>query len=253
MSPLVELHDLTLRRADRAVLTIPALTLHEGEVLAIVGPNGAGKSTFLLTLAGLIPPLRGKLIFAGRPLEQWKALDYRRRVALVLQEALLLDRSVLENLLLGLRFRNLPKPEAIRRSMEWLDRLGVAHLAQRPAHSLSGGEARRVSLARAFVLEPQLLLLDEPFAALDPPTRSELLRELQQLLRQNHTTTVLVTHHLSEAALLGDRIAVFGEGTVKQIGTFAEIRQNPADPAVAHFVHHAALQSPDDADNPNVP
>ncbi|MCS6906816.1 MAG: ATP-binding cassette domain-containing protein [Anaerolineales bacterium] len=236
MNHLIELHDFTLRRADRAVLTIPDLSIRQGETLAVVGPNGAGKSTFLLALAGLIRPLSGELIFAGRQIEPWKALDYRRRVALLLQEPLLLDRSVLDNLLLGLRFRKTPKPEAIRRSMEWLNRLGVVHLAQRPARSLSGGEAQRVSLARAFVLEPQLLLLDEPFAALDPPTRSELLRELRHLLRQNHTTTVLVTHHLSEAAFLGDRIAVFGEGTMKQIGSFEEIRQQPADPVVARFL-----------------
>ncbi|MCX8063119.1 MAG: ABC transporter ATP-binding protein [Anaerolineales bacterium] len=249
MKNLVELHNLTLRRADKTVLTIPALTIEEGEVLAVVGPNGAGKSTFLLTLAGLIPPLSGKLIFAGRQFEQWRRLDYRRQVALVLQEPLLLDRSVLDNLLLGLRFRKIPKPEAIQRSMEWLNRLGIAELAQRKARSLSGGEAQRVSLARALVLEPRLLLLDEPFAALDPPTRSELLQEFVALLHQNHTTTIFVTHHLSEAALLGNRIAVFSEGTLRQIGSFEEICEQPADLAVAQFVRPIlARRSTDEAD-----
>lgn len=250
MKTLVELHNLTLRRADKAVLIIPALTIWEGEVLAVVGPNGAGKSTFLLTLAGLIPPLGGTFIFAGRRLEQWNELDYRRQIALVLQEPLLLDRSVLDNLLMGLRFRKIPKAEAVGRSTAWLNRLGVAHLAQRPARTLSGGEAQRVSLARALVLEPLLLLLDEPFAALDPPTRAELLKELHTLLRQNHTTTVFVTHHLSEAAYLGDRIAVFSEGALRQVGPFTEICERPVDPTVAQFVSHVSLaESTTDAES----
>lgn len=238
MKTLIELHDLTLRRANQKVLSIPALEIHEGEVLAVVGPNGAGKSTFLLTLAGLLPPLGGRMTFAGRQLEQWKDLDYRRQIALVLQEPLLLDRSVLDNLLAGLRFRNLPRLQSVERAMDWLNRFSIAHLAHRPARSLSGGEAQRVSLARAFVLEPRLLLLDEPFAALDPPTRTELYQELSAILRQNQQTSVFVTHHLKEAALLGDRIAVFSEATLKQIGTLEQICNQPADAVVAEFVRH---------------
>jgi tungstate transport system ATP-binding protein len=238
MKTLIELHDLTVRRANQKVLSIPSLSIYEGEVLAVVGPNGAGKSTFLLTLAGLLRPTGGKMTFAGRHLEQWKDLDYRRQIALVLQEPLLLDRSVLDNLLVGLRFRKLPRPQAVERAMDWLNRFGVAHLAQRPAHSISGGEAQRVSLARAFVLEPRLLLLDEPFAALDPPTRTDLYQDLSAILRQNHQTSVFVTHHLREAAFLGDRIAVFSEATLKQVGTLEQICQHPADVAVAEFVRH---------------
>lgn len=243
MKTLIELHDLILRRANQNVLSIPALEIYEGEVLAVVGPNGAGKSTFLLTLAGLLPPLGGRMTFAGRQLEQWKDLDYRRQIALVLQEPLLLDRSVLDNLLVGLRFRKLPRRQAVKRAMDWLNRFGVAHLAHRPARSLSGGEAQRVSLARAFVLEPRLLLLDEPFAALDPPTRTELYQELSAILRQNRQTSVFVTHHLKEAAYLGDRIAVFSEATLKQIGTLEQIYNQPADAVVAEFVRHLAVES----------
>jgi len=238
MKTLIELHDLTVRRANQKVLSIPSLSIYEGEVLAVVGPNGAGKSTFLLMLAGLLRPTGGRMTFADRHLEQWKDLDYRRQIALVLQEPLLLDRSVLDNLLVGLRFRKLPRPQAVERAMDWLNRFGVAHLAQRPAHSISGGEAQRVNLARAFVLEPRLLLLDEPFAALDPPTRKDLYQDLSTILRQNHQTSVFVTHHLREAAFLGDRIAVFSEATLKQVGTLEQICQHPADAAVAEFVCH---------------
>jgi len=242
MKTLIELHDLTLRRANQKVLSIPSLSIYEGEVLAVVGPNGAGKSTFLLTLAGLLSPIGGWMTFAGRQLEQWKDLEYRRQVALVLQEPLLFDRSVLDNLLVGLRFRKLPRPQAVERAMDWLNRFGVAHLAHRPARSLSGGEAQRVSLARAFVLAPRLLLLDEPFAALDPPTRTELYQELSVILRQNHQTSVFVTHHLKEAAFLGDRIAVFSEATLKQVGTLDQICHHPADAAVAEFVRHISVE-----------
>lgn len=243
MKTLIELHDLILRRANQHVLSIPALDIYKGEVLAVVGPNGAGKSTFLLTLAGLLPPLRGRMTFAGKQLEQWKDLDYRRQIALVLQEPLLFNRSVLDNLLVGLRFRKLSRPQAVERAMDWLNRFGVAHLAHRPARSLSGGEAQRVSLARAFVLEPRLLLLDEPFAALDPPTRTELYQKLSFILRQNQQTSVFVTHHLKEAAFLGDRIAVFSEATLKQIGTLEQICDQPADAAVAEFVRHFSAES----------
>lgn len=238
MKTLIELHDLILRRANQNVLSIPALEIYEGEVLAVVGPNGAGKSTFLLTLAGLLRPLGGRMTFAGRQLKHWKDLDYRRQMALVLQEPLLFDRSVLDNLLVGLRFRKLARPQAVERAMDWLNRLGVAHLAHRPARSLSGGEAQRVSLARAFVLEPRLLLLDEPFAALDPPARTELYQELSLILRQNQQTAVFVTHHLKEAAFLGSRIAVFSKATLKQIGTLEQLCNQPADAAVAEFVRH---------------
>jgi len=242
MKTLIELHDLTLRRANQKVLSIPSLSIYEGEVLAVVGPNGAGKSTFLLTLAGLLSPIGGWMTFAGRQLEQWKDLEYRRQVALVLQEPLLFDRSVLDNLLVGLRFRKLSRPQAVERAMDWLNRFGVAHLAHRPARSLSGGEAQRVSLARAFVLAPRLLLLDEPFAALDPPTRTELYQELSVILRQNHQTSVFVTHHLKEAAFLGDRIAVFSEATLKQVGTLDQICHHPVDAAVAEFVRHISVE-----------
>ncbi len=244
MKTLIELHDLTLRRANQTVLSIPSLSIYEGEVLAVVGPNGAGKSTFLLTLAGLLPPLGGTMTFAGRRLEEWKDLDYRRQIALVLQEPLLLDRSVMDNLLVAMRFRKIPRSQAVEQSLDWLNRFGVAHLAQRPARSLSGGEAQRVSLARAFVLQPRLLLLDEPFAALDPPTRTELYHDLSLILRQNHQTTVFVTHHLKEAAFLGNRIAVFSEATLKQVGTLQQITAQPADAAVAEFVRHFSVEDP---------
>jgi tungstate transport system ATP-binding protein len=152
------------------VLEIEQLEVQTGEVLAIVGPNGAGKSTLFLALARLLKTQGGEIFFDGRSLGELNLLSYRRKIALVLQEALLLDASVKENVALGLKFRGLPTHEIEQRVSLWLKRLNIAHLEERPARRLSGGEAQRVSLARAFVLQPELLLLDEPFTSLDSPT-----------------------------------------------------------------------------------
>jgi len=236
MSDLLEVRDLLVRRDGRPVLEIERLTVAPGEVLAVIGPNGAGKSTLLLALARLIEPARGKIRFAGQPLTGRDDLAYRRAIALVLQEPLLLQASVFDNVAAGLRFRRMRGAEVDRRVETWLARLGIAHLRDRPAGRLSGGEARRVSLARAFAIQPRLLLLDEPFGALDPPTRAALLDDLQALLAETGQTTVLVTHDLDEALRLGDRVAVLLAGRLRQCGRPEEVFAAPADAEVASFV-----------------
>lgn len=235
MEPLIRIRSLEVWRDRHQALRLEALDIYRGETLAIVGPNGAGKSTFLLVLARLLQPSAGEISFEGRPLSQWDALAYRRRIAIVFERPLLMDASLLENVMLGLRFRGLTRGVARQRAIYWLERLGIAHLAERRAAQVSAGEAQRASLARAFALDPQLLLLDEPFASLDPPTRLRLLEESKALLRENHRTTVFVTHHLQEAALLADRVALFMEGQLRQIGQIEEIRAHPADEKVAAF------------------
>ncbi len=203
--PLLEVRHLRLRRGERLVLSLPALQLARGETLALMGPNGAGKTSLLLALAGLLPLEAGEIYFDGQRLTRRNALALRRRLALVLQAPLLVDASVYDNVALGLRYRRLPRREVQRRASHWLDKLGVAHLANRRAHQLSGGEAQRVSLARAFALEPELLLLDEPFSALDEPTRQRLMADVRNLLRENDLSAILVTHREEEARLLAHR------------------------------------------------
>jgi tungstate transport system ATP-binding protein len=232
----VQIQGLSVRRGGLPVLEVAALDVRAGEVLALVGPNGAGKTTLLHTLARLLVPQQGEILFQGRPLSQWKTVDYRRRLALVFQVPLLLDMSVSNNVALGLRFRGVPKREVGERVDTWLDRLGILRLARRRAGELSGGEAQRVSLARAFVLEPDLLLMDEPFPSLDPPTRQQLLDDLGRLLQQARCTTVLVTHNLNEAASLGDRVAVVVGGRLRQVGSAARVKAHPADEEVAAFL-----------------
>jgi len=148
----------------------------------------------------------------------------------------MMSTSVLENVIAGLRFRGVPAVEARGRAEPWLGRLGIAHLRDRAAGQLSTGEAQRVSLARAFVLDPELLLLDEPFAFLDPGTRAELTDDFERLRRGTSTTCVLVTHDLSEAIRLGDSLAVLLDGRIRQCDDPARVMAEPADEGVAAFL-----------------
>jgi tungstate transport system ATP-binding protein len=205
MTNLIEIRGLLVRREKRVALEIERLTIEKGRVLAVAGPNGAGKSTLLLALARLLKPERGEIIFDGLPLERIPELDYRRRIGLVMQDSLLLNRSVFDNVALGLRFRRLPKDEVTRRVDEWLERLGISHLRGRPGLQLSGGEARRVALARAFALQPDLLLLDEPFSALDRASRHKLQDDLKSILSGAKMTVVFSTHSETDVQKLADR------------------------------------------------
>ncbi len=236
MPSILAIHDLLIERNRRSVLEVPHLEVLENETLAIIGPNGAGKTTLLLALSRLLRPARGEILFRGQPVMTQGELDYRRRLGLVLQNPLLLDISVFDNVATGLRFRGRPAQQVKARVEEWLEKLGVAHLRNRPARSLSGGEAQRVSLARAFALEPDILLLDEPFSALDAPTRARLLDDFHALLSATAITTIFVTHDMDEALLLGERVAVLLEGRLRQVGAPEAVFSAPADPDIAALV-----------------
>ncbi len=232
-TPLVEVRDLEVVRGERRILTVDSLSIRAGETLAVVGPNGAGKSTLLLALAGLLRPTRGSIVVDGVPLVPGRELAYRRRVGLVLTAPLLLSTTVFGNVAAGLRFRGVGAVETRERVEHWLERLAIAHLRDRPASQLSSGEAQRTSLARALVLEPQLLLLDEPFVSLDSATRAQLLDDFDALAVGTHATRVLVTHHLHEAVRLGDRLAILLDGRIRQLDVPERVMASPADADVA--------------------
>jgi tungstate transport system ATP-binding protein len=237
MSPaLVEVRDLVVVRGARPVLTIDHLAIADRETLALVGPNGAGKSTLLLALASLVRLARGQVWFRGSPVGSGDELAYRRHIGLVLPDPLLLNTSVFANVASGLRFRGVSAADSGARVMDWLGRLGVGHLSRRPAREISSGEAQRVSLARALVLEPDLLLLDEPFASVDAATRATLLDDFERLLRETHVACVIVTHDLDEAVRLGDRMAVVVEGQLRQCDAPERVLAAPLDGDVAAFV-----------------
>jgi tungstate transport system ATP-binding protein len=211
LNALVEIHSLFVHRAGRPVLEIGHLDIEKGQVLAVAGPNGAGKTTLLLVLARLLKPEQGEIQFNGQPWKSIPDLEYRQHIGLVMQDSLLLNRSVFDNVATGLRFRHLPKNEVTRRTEEWLERLNISHLRSRPCPQLSGGEARRVALARAFVLQPDLLLLDEPFSALDRASRHKLQNDLKTILAGAKTTTVFTTHSETDVQILSDRkIELYG-------------------------------------------
>jgi len=234
-APLLQLQNIVVEHARRSVLDVPCLDILPNEVLAVVGPNGAGKSTLLRIIGLLEQPSRGKVLFAGRPISG-NSLNFRRRMAFVFQEPLLLDTSIEGNVRTGLSLRGVPANDRQRRVEEWTTRFGIAGLRRRSARTLSGGEAQRTSLARAMVLEPEILLLDEPFSSLDAPTREALIDDLDAVLTSKRAATVFVTHDRAEALRLGDRIAVLMGGKVRQLGTAAEVFSSPVDSEVAAFV-----------------
>jgi tungstate transport system ATP-binding protein len=233
---VLDLTGVRVRYHGATVLDVPALAVLAGEVLAVIGPNGSGKST-LLRVAGLLEaPAEGAVRFHGRRVEPRRALADRRRMAATFQQPLLADMGVADNVALGLGFRGVPDAERAARVRRWLERLGIAHLADRRARTLSGGEAQRVALARALAVEPELLLLDEPFAALDEPTRETLIPDLGAILRADQVTTVLVTHDRGEAQALATRVAVLMGGRLLQVDETARVFYAPASEEVARFV-----------------
>jgi ABC-type sulfate/molybdate transport systems ATPase subunit len=240
-SALVELSDVAVAAGGRTILSVPRFALAPGAVTAVLGANGAGKTTLLRVTGALVAPSTGRVRLAGRPATRALA---RRLTAAVLQRPLLRRGSVIANAETGLRFQRVPRPEARRRAAAWLERLGVGELAERQAHTLSAGEAQRVSLARALALEPRLLLLDEPFASLDAPTRGELLVDLGEALAATGTAGLLVTHDRHEAAALGRRLAILHAGELRQEGPTSAIWERPADPDCARILGYENLLSP---------
>ncbi|EGL84150.1 ABC transporter related protein [Caldalkalibacillus thermarum TA2.A1] len=216
------------KKQDKTILHVEHLSLKEGEILGIIGPNGAGKSTLLKVMALLDPPASGSITYRGQKINPHAVpLTIRHNMATVFQQSLLLDMTVYQNVALGLKFRKVKKREQKRRVAEWLNRFHIGHLAKQHAHTLSGGEAQRVSLARALVLQPDILFLDEPFSALDFPTKAALMQDLKQVLRETKTTTLFVSHDLMEVKYMTDRLIVLIDGQIAQAGTPEMVIQSP--------------------------
>jgi tungstate transport system ATP-binding protein len=240
---LLELRDVVVHAGGRTILTVDGLGVGAGETLAVLGTNGAGKSTLLRIAGGLRRADAGELLLDGAPAS---ATQVRAVTAAVLQRPLLRRGATVQaNVEIGLRFAGVPRDERRDRATTWLERLGLAGLAGRRAVSLSGGEAQRVSLARAFVLRPRLLLLDEPFTGLDAPSRAELLADLRDVLAAHGTAALFVTHDRHEAAAVADRVAILHDGTLRQLGVPAAVLEHPADADCARLLGFENVLAPE--------
>ncbi|MDD5286850.1 MAG: ATP-binding cassette domain-containing protein [Desulfuromonadaceae bacterium] len=235
MNNILEATDLRIRRGGVQVLDLPRFSLAAEEKVAVIGPNGAGKSSLLLGLACLLRRESGTISFNGEAVMERGETAYRRRIAMVFQEPLLFDTTVIDNVAEGLRIRGKGREEARDIARESLELFKVGHLTGRSAHKLSGGEAQRVSLARAFAVRPELLLMDEPFSSLDLPTRIVLAEDLGRILHESGTAAIIATHDRIEAFHIVDRLVVMDKGSVVQQGSPQEVLKQPVNAFVAAF------------------
>ena len=216
------------------------LEIPSGQFFTLLGPSGCGKTTLLRMLAGFVVPDAGRIWFGDRDVTALPV--HKRGVGMVFQDyALFPDRSALANVMYGLDARGVAAAEAKKRAMAILERVGLAGFADRSPAKLSGGQRQRVAMARALVIDPQLLLLDEPLAALDVKLRVELRAMVRELQLESKVTTVFVTHDQEEALALSDVIAVMDRGRIVQIGTPTGIYANPVNAYTADFLGGANL------------
>jgi molybdate transport system ATP-binding protein len=228
--------DIQLRLGQFSLDT--AFTVAPGEVLALLGPNGSGKSTTLQAMMGLLPLAGGRIVLDGTvlddPAQRTRVAPEQRPIALMFQNYLLFPHlSALENVAFGLRARGTDKKIARQKASEALARVGLEDQAQKKPGAMSGGQQQRVAMARALVTDPKLLLLDEPLAALDVSTKTDVRRLLRATLRQSSAANILVTHDLLDAVALGDRMVVIENGGIVQAGTPATVTARPRSKYVA--------------------
>jgi putative spermidine/putrescine transport system ATP-binding protein len=212
-----------------------SLKVRKGEFLTLLGPSGCGKTTLLNLIAGFLEPERGEIFIDGEPVTH--VPPYRRSIGMVFQNyALFPHMTVAENVAFGLKMHKVPAGEIAPRVAEALEMVRLPQMGPRKPRQLSGGQQQRVALARALVIKPKVVLLDEPFSAIDKNLRAEMQVELKRLQRRIGITTLFVTHDQSEALSLSDRIAVMSHGKVEQLSDPAELYRNPASSFVASFI-----------------
>jgi ABC-type Fe3+/spermidine/putrescine transport system ATPase subunit len=231
----VRLQGVTKRFDDVTAVDEVTLDVYRGEFLSVIGPSGCGKTTTMRLIAGLEQPDTGQILIRGQHMEG--VPPYERNVGLVFQSfALFPHLSVIENVEFGLRMRGEASAQREKKALKALETVGMGPLARRQIGQLSGGQKQRVALARALVVEPALILLDEPLGSLDAKLRIEMQSELKSLQRQMGVTFIHVSHNQGEALVMADRIAVMNEGRVEQVGTPQVIYKEPRTRFVAEFV-----------------
>ena len=231
----LNLQGATKRFGDVYALRDATLAIRRGEFMTLLGPSGCGKTTLLNLIAGFLAADDGRIEIDGTRVNEIPT--YKRGIGMMFQNyALFPHMSAADNIGYGLRMRGVPKPEIRRKVAEALALVRLGGVEERRPHQLSGGQQQRVALARALVISPKVLLLDEPFSALDRNLRASMQIEVKEIQRQLGVTTVFVTHDQSEALALSDRLAVMFEGRIRQVGTPQDIYRRPSDRYVASFV-----------------
>lgn len=225
------------------VIGVADVTMHiePGEIFCVMGLSGSGKSTLVRHINRLLEPTDGKIIVNGEDIMSMSDRALRRyrneHIAMVFQNfALMPHRSVLDNIAMPLEIRDIPKNKRMETAHRTIEMVELTGWGNKYAHELSGGMQQRVGLARALAADPEILLMDEPFSALDPLIRRQLQKEFMHLASGLNKTTVFITHDLDEAVRIGDRIAIMRDGRVVQTGTPADIIMNPVDDYVSEFV-----------------
>jgi len=239
---LIEIKDLA--KSFGQVRAVDGVSLHieAGEFITLLGPSGSGKTTVLRLIAGFEDADKGSITLSGEDITHLPPFD--RDVNTVFQDyALFPHMTIQENVEYGLRNRKVPKPERAKQALEAIASVKLEHVSERLPHQLSGGQRQRIALARSLVLRPRVLLLDEPLGALDRQLREEMQSELKRIQREAGITFVFVTHDQEEAMRMSDRIVVFNEGKIEQIGSPEEVYNKPATKFVAGFLGAANIVS----------
>jgi putative spermidine/putrescine transport system ATP-binding protein len=237
---ILELRNVRKTYADVNAVDGVSIKLAAGEFLSFLGPSGSGKTTTLSMIAGLTPSTSGEILLRGQPLNPLP--PYRRNIGVVFQNyALFPHMSVERNVAFPLEMRSVPRADIERRVAKVLSLIGLAAHGKRLPSELSGGQQQRVAVARAIVFEPPLLLMDEPLGALDKKLREQMQLEIKQLHRNLGITIIYVTHDQEEALTMSNRIAVFNNGKIEQLGTPSDLYEHPRTRFVANFIGETNL------------
>ncbi len=236
--PLIEVRSLYKRFGEKEALKNINIKVERGEVLAIIGPTGAGKTTLLYLLDLLEMPTSGKIYFDGTDVTQPRKvrLEARRRMAFVIQKPVVFNTTVYDNIAYGLKWRGVRKSSLRQKVSDILEMVNLSDYKNRSARTLSGGETQRVAIARAIAIEPEVLLLDEPTANLDPISTSRIEELLTNIIHRYDTTIIMATHDMSQGQRLAGRIVVLMNGEIHQTGGLREVFASPRDREVAEFV-----------------
>lgn len=236
--PILETLDLCQRFDEKDIMKNINLQVDKGEVFALIGPTGAGKTTLLRMLSTLDPPSSGKILIDGVDITESATirLGARRRMAFVLQKPVVFSMNVYDNIAIGLKWRGVSKTDIREKTDSMLEMVGLSEYRKRNARTLSGGEMQRVAIGRALITGPEILLLDEPGANLDPVTATRIEELLTDIIHRDNITTILATHDMSQGQRMANRVAVLLNGEISQTGDWQNVFGSPRNKEIASFV-----------------